>query len=458
MLSKLALSTLALALGANASYAQIDFDHGGGIPPGYLTMPQDHTYVAPPVIIPLPTPVVTPDEPKAQAEWTIMVFVNGKNDLEQFAMRDINEMEMVGSSSKLNIVVEMGRIEGYDSTDGDWKGVRRYLVQKDDDTSKISSPVVEDLGMADMGDYRTLVDFAKWAKAKYPAKRTMLIVWNHGSGWTKGGRPRIVKGISYDEQSGNHITTPQLGAALAAIGKVDVYGSDACLMQMPEVAYEIKDYAEYIVGSEETEPGDGYTYNTFLGPVAARPTMSAYDLAKVTVDAYSDHYDSQDTGYTQSFIKSSELAGLLTKVNEFAYAITQAGEKQVAQRARDAAINFAVEENRDLHHFASLVVANSQNAEVKAKGQALMTHITSALVKHHRSKDDPGGWWTEPKDFSTTRGIAIYIPSGATGAGYADLKWAQYSNWDEFLVWLNQREPQPVVEAVDQPVQQPAQP
>ena len=196
---------------------------------------------------------------QAQKEWTVMVYVNSKNNLEQYGLLDVNEMEMVGSTDKVNVVAELGRINGYDSSDGNWIGSRRYLVKKDANMNKIVSPVLKDLGKVDMGDYKHLIEFVNWAKAAYPAKKFMLIVWNHGSGWDKNGRPRISKGISYDDETDNHITTPQLGMALKAIGKIDVYGSDACLMQMPEVVYEIKDYVTYVVGSEETEPGDGYT-------------------------------------------------------------------------------------------------------------------------------------------------------------------------------------------------------
>jgi len=236
MIRKIISAVIAIASLTVLVGAQVNFDNGGGI--SYFTAVQDHTYVA----VPKPNPALLASI-KEPAEWTIMVYINGKNNLEEFALKDINEMEMVGSTDKINIVVELGRMDGYDASDGDWKGVRRYLVKKDSDSSKINSLLVEDLGMKDMGDYNSLISFGKWAKEKFPAKRYMLVVWNHGSGWTKGGKPIITKGISYDEQSGNHINTPQLGLALKEIGKVDVYGSDACLMQMAEVDYEIKDYA-----------------------------------------------------------------------------------------------------------------------------------------------------------------------------------------------------------------------
>ena len=381
-------------------------------------------------------------------EWTVMVFINGKNDLEEYALKDMNEMEVVGSNGKMNIVVEAGRIDGYDNSDGDWKGTRRYLMTKDNDTAKISSKVVEDLGKVDMGDYRNLAAFGRWAKEKYPAKKYMLIVWNHGSGWEKGIGARINKGISYDEETDNHITTPQLGLALKEMGKVDVYGSDACLMQMPEVDYEIKDYADYIVGSEETEPGDGYTYDQFLAPLAARPEMGPAELAKVAVDAYSDHYKTQGTGSTQSFVKAAAMPALVVKVNAWVDAVMTAGLKAEVQGARSSAMSYAISDNKDLYHFVRLVSENTRDGAVKEKSAALMDFIAKDLVMHNRTNNEPGsgGDVDDPglsykasrageKDYSESHGISVYLPDASVGEGYNELAWSAVSKWDEFIAW-----------------------
>ncbi len=437
MIRKVYLSVMAVSLFASVAAAQgakVDFDGIGG---GLDIKEQLSGMEAAPEVTQDKNLFTWLHNTFDPAEWTIMVFVNGKNNLEPYALKDMNEMEQVGSSEKLNIVVEAGRIDGYDESDGDWKTTRRFLIRKDTDTEKVSSPVVADLGKVDMGDYKSVIDFGKWAKKAYPAKKYMMIIWNHGSGWEKGLKPAITKGISYDEETGNHINTPQLGQILKGIGGVDVYGSDACLMQMAEVDYEIKDSVKFIVGSEETEPGDGYTYNTFLGPVAANPRMSAQELAKTAVDAYSDHYKEQNSGSTQSLVRAAAIPKLLTLANEFAAAMIQANEKDLVKSARDGAVKFAMPENKDLYDFTRLVLEGTKNEAVKAKGQALMTFITSELVLHNRTNNDPGGYWNEPVDFSPAKGISAYIPSGALGEGYMDLQWAKASGWDEFLAWLN---------------------
>ena len=441
MLRKITLSAVAVSMFASIASAEVNFDKGG------FDIKEEISKMD--VSAPEPTQdkgifswiFGKEDKPaeKVPAEWTIMVYSSAKNDLERFLLADLNEMEMIGSTDKVNIVAEVGRIDGYDASDGDWKGVRRYYITKDSDKTKMGSKMLQDMGMLDQGDYKTLAAFGKWAKTAYPAKKYMLIVSNHGSGWEKGaGSPLVTKGISYDEQSGNHINTPQLGLALKEIGKIDVFGTDACLMQMAEVVYEIKDSVDYIVGSEETEPGDGYTYNDFLGPVVKNPAMGGVELGKQAVNAYANHYDGIDQGYTQSLAKASSIGKLLTETNAFAEAMMASGDKTLAKSARGAALNYAMDENRDLYDFTRRVVEGSTNADVKLKGQSLMNFITGDLVLLSRSRDDKGGYWSGPKEYTLSKGMAAYFPNYTLGDGYMDLAWAKASNWDEFVTWINQ--------------------
>jgi hypothetical protein len=418
MLRKVASVFAIIAAVATMVSAEISFDT-----PNKATLQQEIANLE------LSVPVAAPVEDKAVShkadkEWTIMVFVNGKNNLEQFALKDMNEMEMIGSTDKVNIVVETGRIAGYDSSDGDWKSTRRFLIKKDADLKKVTSPVLQDMGKTDMGDYKSVINFATWAKTNYPAKKYMLVVWNHGAGWIKSRSPEATKGISYDDETGNHITTPQMGLMMKAIGKVDVYGSDACLMQMPEVNYEIKDYVDYIVGSEETEPGDGYTYNLLLGPLAAKPAMTAAELGKLAVDAYADHYGSQD--HTQSLVLSSAFNGLVAPINAFVKAAMAANEKALIKSAMSGAQAYAYPENKDLWHFLSLYSASSKDANVKATAKALQDYLTGTLILHNRVNSN----------YSDSHGLAIYMPNYAN-ATYNELAWAKAAQWDEFIVWYN---------------------
>lgn len=358
-------------------------------------------------------------------EWTLMVFINAKNNLERFGMLDVNEMEMIGTTEKVNVVAELGRMDGYDASEGDWKGARRYLIRKDSEPEKITSPVLEDLEKADMGDYRHLIDFARWAKAAYPAKKYMLIVWNHGSGWTKISRVSGLRGISYDEETGNHITTAQLGLALRAMGKIDVYGSDACLMQMAEVVYEIKDSVDYIVGSEEIEPSDGYAYNDLLGLLSANPSVSAEELGRLAVDAYADYYQAKNKGYTASLVRTAAIPQFLALANNFAEAVMTAGEEINVKTAVSQAQRYAAIDNCDLWNFAELVAAGTVSASVRTGAEALKDHISKNLIVHNRVHSS----------YANSHGLAVYVPKYYYNRGYNNLSWAAASKWDELIGW-----------------------
>ncbi|MCX5788306.1 MAG: clostripain-related cysteine peptidase, partial [Elusimicrobia bacterium] len=352
--------------------------------------------------------------------------INAKNNLESAGMMNVNQMEKIGSTDKVKIAVEMGRIGGYDSSDGDWKAERRYIIQKDNNPNHISSPVLQELHGADMGSWQHLVDFVTWAKQVAPAKHYMLIVWNHGSGWEKSlkGKDVWLRGISYDDESGNHMSTPDLGRAMAAIGKVDVYGSDACLMQMPEVGYEIKDYADYIVGSEETEPADGYTYDTLLGPLSANPAMGALELSKVAVKSYMDHYGSQSV--TQSAIVTAALPRLIPLLGDWTKAVMAAKEPQVVKSAHSEAQSYAISDNKDLLHFVNLVDKASQDDAVKSKGAALENFLANELIIANGAQGS----------VAASKGLAIYLPSYGFSSAYDQLAWSKAISWAKFAQWV----------------------
>ena len=360
-------------------------------------------------------------------EWTIMVYINAKNNLEPYAFLNLNQMEMVGSSDKVNIVVEIGRLATYDTGDGGWKGTRRYLIQKDADDKTFTSPMLMDIGNTDMGNYQNVINFGNWAKPTYPAKHYMLIIWNHGSGWDKGVRANVSRGISYDDETGNHINTPQMGEILKGAGGVDVYGSDACLMQMAEVDYQLKDSVQYIVGSEETEPGDGYTYNTFLAPLIANPSMGGADLAKAAVDAYVDHYTPTNTGATQSYVNAAVLPDFLTMVNNFTAAVmASSADKALVKKAVTSAQSFEVADNKDLYHFTDIIVKATKNKAVSTAGKALETFIATKLVGENK---------VSGSKYANAHGISSYLPSSGFNSSYSQLDWANASKWAAFIGW-----------------------
>lgn len=381
------------------------------------------------------------EEAAKPKEWTIMAFINGKNNLERFALKDVNEMETIGSTDRLNMVVELGRAKGVHGDwagEGDWVGTRRYLIQKDNDFNNVTSPVVEDLGKTDMGDYKSVIEFVNWAKAKYPAKRYMLILWNHGSGWLKSqGASVHTRGISYDDETGNNITTPQTRLILEAVGGINILASDACLMQMASINYEVRDYVDYIVASEETEPGDGYAYDLFLAK-AVKGTPSIIQMAKDTVQAYADFYNNKKQSFTQAAVKANKMKGLRTATDKWVKLVMKNVAKEEVMAAVNKTLYFAYDDNKDLYDFVKNINDKITHEETKAAGEALQKYITDELVTINLIGDYQTYSWfggSYMTEYHRAKGIAVYLPAKKYDKNYDELLWAQESEWANFVKW-----------------------
>ena len=93
-------------------------------------------------------------------------------------------MAAVGSTDKVNVLVEFGRPQNhYSNACGAWSKTLRFRVEKD--MEPLENAAIEDLGATNMGDGAALADFVTWARTNYPAKKTMLAIWDHGQGWRR---------------------------------------------------------------------------------------------------------------------------------------------------------------------------------------------------------------------------------------------------------------------------------
>ncbi|MCS6830944.1 MAG: clostripain-related cysteine peptidase, partial [Armatimonadota bacterium] len=287
-------------------------------------------------------------------EWTILVFMNAANNLEPDSVDDMNEMEQLGSTSDVNIVVQWKRIAGYDSSNGDWRTTRRYYVTKDSDPETVNSNLLVDMGTGiDMGSPNTLRDFLQWGVRSFPARRYMVVIWNHGAGW-RAVRDRLnilARGVSYDDNTGNHIRIWELPLALSAGVKWDIIAFDASLMQMLEVAYEIRSMGDYIVGSEESPPAPGYPYHRILAPVVANPSITTRDFAAQIVAQTINYYNPDSTdNITQSALDATQIENVAQKVDVLAQVLLSVapGNGTAVASARDNAQAYAEYTFKDL--------------------------------------------------------------------------------------------------------------
>jgi hypothetical protein len=367
---------------------------------------------------------------KAEKEWTFLLFLNGHNSLSSFGAKNLIDMEKSGSTDNVNMVVEWGS--------EDTKITERLLVQKSADPTKVTSPVVMSLPNRDMGDYKNFVEFVKWGVDNYPAKHYFVAIWNHGAGWhfqdmnVAGGTVHI-SDISYDDDSSHHISTEQLGLAMGEIKtylgrNVDIYGSDACLMQMMEVAGEMKNSVNYLVGSEETEPGEGWPYEPFMNKWTATPTMAPADVAMLLSKEYTKAYNGgvysrQEVTFSALDLSKYDALVESTKVlTAHLKSMTAASLKKITT-AMTKVQKFYYPDYKDLGNFLKTVSALPFQKDAK-----LFSQVQSDLKSLVMTVDST-------TSFATAQGVSIWIPDYKTTYmdRYKGLAFDKSTGWSSFL-------------------------
>ena len=255
-----------------------------------------------------------------KVNWTFIVYLDGDNDLEEAGIDDFLEMSSIGSNRNISIVVQFDRIPGYSNAYDDWTTTKRYFVTKDMVPNNANA--IMDLGEKNMGDPQTLIDFVNWTIDNYSSDHYCLVLWDHGSGWKKSFQPPE-KGICWDYTNGSdHLNMTELKTAMNSIknhlGKnIDIVGFDACLMGMLEVYYQLNNTVDITVGSEETEPWDGWPYDDIFYDLNFDPEMLPSELAEVIVTDYMDFYG-YNNHYTMAAFDVTELSNnLVSKMNVF---------------------------------------------------------------------------------------------------------------------------------------------
>ncbi len=329
---------------------------------------------------------------------TMMVYMCG-TDLESkagMATNDLTEMTKADISDKLNIIVLTGGCKSWKNSIISSRNNQIYQIK--DGGLKL---LKDNAGNKAMTDPENLTDFIGFCTENYPANRNMLIFWDHGGG--------SLSGYGYDEKNPNagSMTLAQIDSALKkADTKFDFIGFDACLMATLETDLMAADYADYLIASEETEPGVGWYYTNWLTALSKDPGMSTVDIGKNIVDDFVS-VCARSTPNQKTTLSVVDLAELSRTVpDEFkswASSVTEQiknNDYKVVSDARQGAREFARSskiDQIDLIHF-------TENLETQ-EGKALAETLRKA-VKYNRTS----------VNIDHANGVSIYFPYQKKGA------------------------------------------
>ncbi len=261
--------------------------------------------------------------------WTVFVYLCG-SDLESRLLfggagtADLKEMCKATASEDVRFVIETGGSDYWHSSKVDSDVMGRYVIQK----GKLKK--VEERKQASMGKTKTLTDFLQWGIRNYPAEHMGIIFWNHGGG--------SIAGVCFDELADDDsLTLREIDAGLLSLvesgeltDKFEFIGFDACLMGTVEAANIAASYADYMVGSQESEPGSGWDYTAVGDYLAKNPDADGAGVGKVICDSFKKQCQESGDGQiaTMSVIDLSKMNKVLKKFNAFAQEMYEKSEKK----------------------------------------------------------------------------------------------------------------------------------
>ena len=355
--------------------------------------------------------------PAAQAKWTVMVYISGDNNLEDYVVKDIEtELAPTGSSANVQVVALADRGPGYDTSYGDWQTTKLFHVSQG--MTAAPENAVADWGEKNMGDPQTLIDFVTWTKSNYPADHYALYFWGHGWNWHPGV-------VMLDDTDNDTLDYEEMKPILPSLGFIDVVGYDGCNMASIEIFDLWHGYATAVTSSQEYVGWEGVQYDLVLAQLAANPNMTADQVAIATSQSAS-----ADKTWSAIAV-DTRFDTLITAVDQWSVALNNglAANRRKYDRAFGATRSFwQAPMDKDLYDMAYELNRNVSDANIKAKSQAVMNAVT-AVILHERHTNA----------YADAHGITIYHISKASEKDdnyfyyRSTIDFALQTNWDEFL-------------------------
>jgi hypothetical protein len=356
-------------------------------------------------------------------EWTVLVYLDGDNNLEIYGDMNMDWLEMFGSDDNVNFVVLFDKLS--DEAD---------LLYVNEGSSVSVGAEYGFPKEVNMADPSVLAQFIEIGVADFPAEKYALILWDHGGGW---------RGICWDdttfEETGvdDCITMVELREGLAEAYDetgvvIDMLGFDACLMAMPEVSYQCRDYVSYIAFSEETVPGYGFPYDLIAEDITADPTMDGAEFAIMIAEDYGEYYSSI-SGYVDVTMSAFDMAYM----DEVTAAVDYLGAELLAslntymsvyEKDMIQADRYYYPYNIDLKGFAANLVADPliEDQGIKDAANDVVMAVNDAVILAVNSIHNVD-----------STGLAIYFPSTNDGMHsikdtYIGVPFATETSWYDF--------------------------
>jgi hypothetical protein len=352
-----------------------------------------------------------PDEPPPDAgmekpAWTVLVYMAADNNLEKYAIDDLNEMLRGTSSDDVQFIVQIDRAHGFFELGiggvANWESMKRFRVRKN------SLEELGDIGEQDTGDPKVLSDFIRWGFTSFPSQQRLLVLWNHGNAWQGYGGD--------DSANANRLDQSELQQAITEgvqgqTQKLELLGFDACLMSTFVAAGALRPYASYLLASEELEPGSGWDYTVILDFLNANPSATPVAVSETIVDSFFEQArrERKSNDVTLNALDLSKYDAVQTAFESFVAQLDANLEPQKTNiaRARTKVVQYG--EQSDPSHAYNMVdlgdfarQLTTSDAQFTTSRDAILDALGAMVVasKYGRTK-------------AASTGVSIYFPTSA---------------------------------------------
>ena len=407
---------------------------------------------------------------KQPADWTFLVYMDASEEdgyLSKWGLKNLNDMAAVGSNEYVNIVAQLHTHENIS-----WRYHIEKGIIKQCESMQLAGDCVQEV-----------TDSMRWAVTNYPAQNYALILWDHGfgildpkpadtsnesilqSGFSWAAEPDLypeectsgacpvksfsmpLRGLLFHGPTRTYMTNEKMVNTLKIIKedildgkKLEIFGADVCKMAMLEVGYQIKEYANVLIGSQNCELADGWNYDGFLKAASEKP-LSSYELSKIIVDSY--HYLEPKAAQKVYTLSAIDLTTLDPVIENLETIITLCNAcalhnplnfKNLVYDVRHRCVNIChAPYYTDLHSFYEELAKELETQTVMTipteKKEALLQALTlgKQLVHNAVIANCVG------ENIPRAQGISIYFPYQHVDSSYKKTIFAQETSWMKFL-------------------------
>ena len=359
------------------------------------------------------------EEPEGPIERTVLMYVVADNNLSSFAEDDLEEVRlgMANVPATTALFVYMDKAYGnpqllkFRNVNGD---VREEVVKEYEDRNSTGVEETQEV-------FQDVFE-----NPAYQAESYALIYWSHCDGWIPYPLPSS-RWIGQDAGNGdNRMNLSDFKEIMSQAPHFDFIMFDACFMQSIEVAYELRDYANYYIASPTETPGPGAPYDAVLPYIAQEGASAA--LADAYFNVYDDLYAAgagiSNTNWTGGasicVLNMAELGALAGLTAQFL------PEEADTQSLVEEIFNYDRRSHSDSHYVGYYDWAQMMQTLLDEEDYTAWKEAFDSAVVY---------WNTTPMNYSSsagmfsmegTHGVTHYIPQSVTSAraeAYRSLEW-----------------------------------